>query len=159
MLSCSVVSTLCNPMGCSLPGSSVHWISQSRILEWVAISFSRGSSWPRDKTHISCVSCIGRQIIYHQCHPRSLQLFMIVSYDPWYFCELSCNFSLLYSNFTNLSPLPFLLGEEKAKDLSILSIFSKNHHLVLLIFMTDFFFSLFHLFLFWSLWVPSFYQL
>ena len=40
--------TLCNPMDCSLPGSSVHGILQARILEWVAISFSRGSSRPRD---------------------------------------------------------------------------------------------------------------
>ena len=48
-----------------LLGSSVHGISQAGILEWVAISFSRGSSWPRDQTHASCVSCIGRQILYH----------------------------------------------------------------------------------------------
>ena len=40
--------TLCDPMDCSLPGSSVHGISQARILEWVAISSSRGSSQPRD---------------------------------------------------------------------------------------------------------------
>ena len=46
---------LCDPMDCSPPGSSVHGISQAGILEWVAISFSRGSSWPRDWT---CVSCI-----------------------------------------------------------------------------------------------------
>ena len=45
---------LCNSMGCSLPGSSVHGILQSRILEWVAISFSRGSSWSRDWTQVSC---------------------------------------------------------------------------------------------------------
>ena len=43
--------TLCDPMDCSLPGSSVHGILQGRILEWVAISFSKGSSWPRDWTH------------------------------------------------------------------------------------------------------------
>ena len=49
---------LCDPMDCSLPGSFVHGISQARTLEWVAISFSRGSSWPRYRTHISCVSCI-----------------------------------------------------------------------------------------------------
>ena len=55
--------TLCDPM--SLPGSSVHGIFQARILEWVAISFSRGSSQPRDLTHISCVSCIIRWILYH----------------------------------------------------------------------------------------------
>ena len=40
-------------MDCSPPGSSVHGISQARILEWIAISFSRGSSWPSDQTHIS----------------------------------------------------------------------------------------------------------
>ena len=57
--------TLCDPMDCSLPGSSVHRISQGRILEWVAISSSRVSSQPRDRIHISCVSCIGRQILYY----------------------------------------------------------------------------------------------
>ena len=45
--------TLCNPMDCSLPGSSLHGILQARVLEWVAISFSRGSSWPRDQTQVS----------------------------------------------------------------------------------------------------------
>ena len=43
--------TLGDPMDCSLPGSSVNGILQARILEWVAISFSRGSSWPRDLPH------------------------------------------------------------------------------------------------------------
>ena len=46
--------TLCNPMDCSWPGSSVHGIFQTRILERVAISFSRGSSWSRDQTQVSC---------------------------------------------------------------------------------------------------------
>ena len=54
-------STVCDPMDCSLPGSSVHPIFQARILEQVAISPSRGSSRPRDRTHVSCV---GRQILY-----------------------------------------------------------------------------------------------
>ena len=45
--------TLCDPTDCSPPGSSVHGISQERILEWVAISFSRGSSWARDRTQVS----------------------------------------------------------------------------------------------------------
>ena len=61
--------TLCNPIDCSLPDSSVHGISQAKILEWVAISFSRGFSWPRGWTH---VSCIGRLVLYHwtaaQCY-------------------------------------------------------------------------------------------
>ena len=50
--------TPCDPMDCSPPGSSVHEIFQARVLEWGAISFSRGSSPPRDQTRISCVSCI-----------------------------------------------------------------------------------------------------
>ena len=45
--------TLCDPMDCSLPHSSIHGIFQARVLEWVAISFSRGSSWPRDRTQVS----------------------------------------------------------------------------------------------------------
>ena len=48
--------TLCNPVDCSPPGSSVHGILQARILQWVAISFSRGSSQPRDQTQISLVA-------------------------------------------------------------------------------------------------------
>ena len=57
--------TLCDPMDCSLLGSSVHWIFQSRILEWVAISFSRGSSQPRDWTLVFCIA--GRHF-YHLNH-------------------------------------------------------------------------------------------
>ena len=49
--------TLCDPMDCSLPGSLVHGVLQARILEWVAISFSRRSSQTRDQTRISCRSC------------------------------------------------------------------------------------------------------
>ena len=61
---CYVLShvQLCDLMDCSPPGSSAHEIFQARILEWVAISFSRGSSRPRDWTH---VSCIGRQVLHH----------------------------------------------------------------------------------------------
>ena len=57
--------TLCDPLDCSLPGSSVHGISQARVLEWVAIPFSRGSSRPRDGTPVSWVTCIARWILYH----------------------------------------------------------------------------------------------
>ena len=48
--------TLWNPIDCSPPGSSVHGIIQARILEWVAIPFSRGSSWPRDRIQVSCIA-------------------------------------------------------------------------------------------------------
>ena len=60
--------TLCDPMGCNLLGSSVQGILQARLLEWVAISYTRGSSQLRDRTCISCVSCFGRWILYHLCH-------------------------------------------------------------------------------------------
>ena len=60
--------TLCDPMGCSPLVSSVHGILQARILEWAAISFSKGSSRPRDWTRISYITCIGRQVLYHYCH-------------------------------------------------------------------------------------------
>ena len=53
-----------DPMDCSPPGSSVHGIFQARMLEWVAISFSRGSS-SKDQTWIACYSCIGRRILSH----------------------------------------------------------------------------------------------
>ena len=48
--------TLCDPVGCRSPGSSIHGISQARILEWVAISFSQGSSLPRDQTQVSLIA-------------------------------------------------------------------------------------------------------
>ena len=63
--------TLCNPMDCSPPGSSVHGILQERTLEWVAISSSRRSSRPRDQTCISCVAggFFTTGILYHQGSP------------------------------------------------------------------------------------------
>ena len=56
--------TFCNPVDCSLPGFSVHGILQARILEWVAISFFRGFSQPRDGTRVSCIG--GRHSLSHQ---------------------------------------------------------------------------------------------
>ena len=62
------IPLFCSPMDCSPPGSSVHGISQARIQEWVAVSFSRRSSWPRGQT---CISCIGRQISVQLSHQGS----------------------------------------------------------------------------------------
>ena len=56
--------TLCDPTDCILPGSTVHGILQARILEWVTIPLSRGSSLPRDRTRVSNVSYIGKQVLY-----------------------------------------------------------------------------------------------
>ena len=65
---CSVAKshpTLCDSLDCGPPVSSVCGIFQARILEWVAMPSSRGSSRPRDGTLVSCIPCIGRQILYH----------------------------------------------------------------------------------------------
>ena len=61
--------TLCDPMDGSPPGSSVLGILQARILEWVAVPASRGSSRPGDQTCVSCIFCTGRCVLHHQCHP------------------------------------------------------------------------------------------
>ena len=59
---------VCNPMDCNRSGSSVHGILQARTLEWVAIPFSRRSSWSKDQTRISYISCIDRWVLYHWHH-------------------------------------------------------------------------------------------
>ena len=69
--------TLCDPMDCSPPGSSIHGIFQARVLEWVAISFSRGSSPPRDRTRVSCIAS---------------WCFYYLSHEGRCFLELSCFF-------------------------------------------------------------------
>ena len=56
--------TLCDPRDCGSPGSSVHGILQARILAWAALSFSRGSSWPRDWSHVSYASRVGRRALH-----------------------------------------------------------------------------------------------
>ena len=63
--------TFCHLTDCSLPGSSVHGILQARILEWVAISSSKGSSWPRNRALDSCVPCICRQVPYQLSYQGS----------------------------------------------------------------------------------------
>ena len=57
--------TLCNAIDCSLPGPSVNGIPQARILKWIAMPSSRGSLQFRNRTHVSYISCIGRQVLYN----------------------------------------------------------------------------------------------
>ena len=80
-------STLCDPIDCSPPGSSIQGTFWA-ILEWVSISFSRRSSWPRDQTHISCVSCIIGQIIlcvYSPFTPYRYNAILIKLSMPFFF--------------------------------------------------------------------------
>ena len=72
------LTLFCDPLDCSPLGSSVHGISQARILEWVAISFSKESSWPRDRTRISY---IGRWILYHWATREALLFFSFLKIE------------------------------------------------------------------------------
>ena len=90
--------TLCNSMDCSPAGSSVHGIFQARILEWVVISYFRGSSRPRDQTRVFWVSCIDRKILYAKCHlgtPKQLCC------PHFYFYLLLRNRELILQFFAN----------------------------------------------------------
>ena len=96
------MSDSCSPVKCSLSGFSVHGISQGKILEWVTISFSRGSSWSRDRTWVSCITggllhC--RQILYWLSHQRS----------PYHISLLEAMLHLFYlrENLWNLYFLDF----------------------------------------------------
>ena len=73
---------LCDPMGCSSPGSSVHGILQVRILEWVAMHSFKWSSLLTDWTHISYVSCIGRWVLYTNTKLVSI-LFLILGHSRY----------------------------------------------------------------------------
>ena len=66
--------TLCNSMDCSPPDFPVHGILQERILEWVAMSSSRGPSRPSYWTHVSCISCIADRFFYHRARGGSLHI-------------------------------------------------------------------------------------
>ena len=65
MLAAQLCLTLCDLMDCSPPGSSVYGLLQTRILEWVAIPFSKGSSRPRNQTFTSYVSCMDKWVLDH----------------------------------------------------------------------------------------------
>ena len=80
--------TLGNPTDCSLLGSSVHGILQARILKCITIPFSRGSCPSRDQTHFSCVSCIGRWVLYHQRHLGSLIVQLVQFFTKDFLCLL-----------------------------------------------------------------------
>ena len=87
---------LCDPMDCSPPGSSVRRIFQARLLEWVAISSSRRSSRPRDRTHISCICCTGRQILYH-CSTWEAPKLSAASLWRWLKRIIESSYAIFYS--------------------------------------------------------------
>ena len=110
--------TLFDPMDCSPPISSVHGILQARILEWVAISFSRGSSLPRDWTHISCISCIAcgffttRAMGEVQSWPISISLGYLT-------CQPLVSSSVKYEYYYSVIKLLYWMNQNYIIDLTI----------------------------------------
>ena len=88
---------LCDPVDCSSPRSSVHGIFQARILEWVAISSSRGSTWPRDRTLVSCVSCIAGRFFTTEPPGKPLQRGWALSNEQPGHCAVEGDEGNLYS--------------------------------------------------------------
>ena len=133
--------TLCDPMDCSLLGSSVHGILQARILEWVAIFFSRESSWPRDQPLISCIadrfftiwatreapigwnSCIFLQLISQVLSDRMTVTLATVHYFSFFLMQLLKKLNLIKLKKKISSPIS-----------STLMLFSGNHQSVICIF-------------------------
>ena len=88
---CLVISHVwlfCDSTDCSSPGSSVRGISQPRILEWVAISFSKGSSWPRDWTRDSCIGSSIFFFFYHWATREAPYHGIICVINRWEGCKL-----------------------------------------------------------------------
>ena len=106
--------TLCNPMDCNPPGSSVHGIFQPRVLEQVAISYSRGSSQPRDQTCVSCIA--GRSFITESTGKPRTQLFLSKSRSLYFITCLKLQ-SYLELIFVIKSMNPFYIKEYKAKNI------------------------------------------
>ena len=102
--------SLCDPMNCNPPGSSVHGTFQAKILEWIAISFSRGSSQPTDWTHVSCISCTGGQILYH-CATWEAPIYVYnhqIVTGSSQSCTSTSNFSLILIScllFSTITPI------------------------------------------------------
>ena len=98
---------LYDPIDCIPPGSSVHGILQARILEWVAISSSMGSSRPRDRTH---VFCIGRQILYHWATREAPDLILHTIYPSGMYYIDACDIYLyVVSRIPVLHGIPCLM--------------------------------------------------
>ena len=105
-VSCSVVFSSCVPLDCSPPGSSVHGILQARILEWVVIPFSRGSSWPRDRTPVSCIA--GRFFTVWATREAWLNytyVYFFMFFPWWFITEYWMQFSVLYRDLPCFSIL------------------------------------------------------
>ena len=94
VLSLQLCPTLCDPMNCSPPGSSVYGISQARISEWFAISFSSGSSQPMNQTWVSWVFFIGNE--FFTTEPSGKPIYVVFKHK-WFLLYI------LFSHMINFS--------------------------------------------------------
>ena len=110
--------TLCDSMDCSPLGSSVHGIFQARMLEWATISFSRGSSRPRDGTHVSYVSCTGSSFFTTKGKRKSLVLSRLSDAHSWHDADFAPHLQrsgpLLWRRKWQPTPV-FLSGESQGQ--------------------------------------------
>ena len=113
-----IMSHSLHPMDCSPPGSSVHGIFQARILEWGTISPSRGSSRPRDRTHVSCISCVGRRITTNRTRKKKKKPAKCAQHCP-HQMSTSHRFKAVYSQVNGTTMLRTGLTPRKARKLLI----------------------------------------
>ena len=109
--------TLHDPMDCSLPGSSIHGILQARIVEWVAISFSRGSSQPRDQTRVSRIAgrcfttCATRVVCNHEPQLKPVVCWLYSCITMWaLLCCVSSVSSTTYKFHKDWAQIMFSLS-------------------------------------------------
>ena len=128
---CSVTQlcpTLCDPMDCSLLGSSVHGILKAWILGWVAISSTRASCRPRDLKHVSCIGRPGFHVLHY--HQEFAQFMSTDSMMPSKYLILCCSL-LLFSSVIQSCPhfcKPSITNSQSfLKLMSIESVMSSNH--------------------------------
>ena len=107
--------TLCDPMDRSIPGSSIHGIFQARVLEWVAVSFSRGYSRPRNRMQVSCI--VGRCFTVWatrevmKMNGIKNQLYNVICHSWWFTHLIPLTLQRFYENFL----FPPFMGEESYK--------------------------------------------
>ena len=107
--------TLCDPVDCSLIGSSVHGILQAKILEWVAIASSRAPSQPRDWAWVSYVSCTGRWTLYHWATWEATKVTGILKGILCYFVIVLVLYIYIYIHTYIKFKFPFSIWKQYAK--------------------------------------------
>ena len=135
MLCCCLVAKLCwlfgDPMDCRLPGSS--GIFQARILQWAAISSSRGSSQRKGQTHISCIPCTGRQILYHWANteaypiPKASGTFSAIKAHACHHIPWMASYDCLFSEDPQFCPLTARVVPHLATICGLSSVQSLSH--------------------------------